>query len=425
MSASIVFGAQWGDEGKGKIVDLLSQKSNYAVRFHGGNNAGHTVINKYGTFKMHLVPSGMFTPKVKGVIASGVVLDLKTLIEEIDSLKKAGIKVSGRLFVSQRCHIIMPYHRVLDKILDEAKGSRKTATTGRGIGPVHSDKVSYNGIRISDLLNKDIFEEKLKVALNVKNKIIKALGEKELDFDEVNKEYSNYRDIIRPYVTETFTLLNRAVLKNEKILFEGAHGVFLDNDWGTYPFVTASSVLPSNIAQGAGVNPRNLKHIVAVAKAYATRVDNGECPVPTEIEGELANIIREKGHEYGATTGRPRRIAWFDVELLKFTKQITDFNQLAITKIDMLSGLKKIKLCKAYKLNGKKINYIDVDAEILRKVKPVYEELPGWNENITKIRKYSALPKNCKKYIERIEQLVGVKAKYISVGANREETIIR
>lgn len=420
---SIVIGAQWGDEGKGKIVDLLSKKSDYTVRFHGGNNAGHTVINKYGTFKMHLIPSGIFSSRA--VIANGVVLDLPTLIQEMTDLKKAGIKLKKRLFISQRCHLIMPYHRILDKILDEAKGSRKTATTGRGIGPVHSDKVSYNGIRITDLLNKPIFEEKLGVALTVKNKVIKALGEKELDFKEINKQFSEYGEIIKPYITETYTLLNNAIKQNKNILFEGAHGIFLDNDWGTYPFVSASSILPSNIAQGAGVNPKYLKNIIAVAKAYATRVDNGECPVPTEITGELGNFIREKGHEYGATTGRPRRIAWFDVELLKFAKEITGFNQLAVTKIDMLTNLPKIKLCTGYRLNGKKINYIDVDAEALRKVTPIYEEFDSWSQDLSKIRKYQNLPRNAKKYIERIEKLVGVKAKYISVGAEREATIIR
>lgn len=414
MSLSLVFGSQWGDEGKGKIVDMLSQKAKYTVRYHGGNNAGHTVINKYGTFKMHLIPSGIFNSI--GVIANGVVLDLPTLIQEINDLKKAGIKVKNRLFISQRCHLIMPYHRTFDV---------NPSSTKRGIGPVHADKVSYSGIRIADLLNPTIFESKLKENIEFKNKMIKALGGKELNFKEVNKDFSEYREIIKPFVVETYSLLNNAVKNHEDILFEGAHGLFLDNDWGTYPFVTASSILPSNIALGAGVNPKYLKNIVAVAKAYVTRVDNGEGPVPTEIIGELGNIIREKGHEYGATTGRPRRIAWFDGELLKFAQEITGFNQLAITKIDMLSGLKTVKLCTGYKLNGKKINYVDVVAEVLRKVTPIYEEFPGWTEDISKIRKYNLLPAKCRKYIERIEKLIGVKAKYISVGPERDATIIR
>lgn len=414
MSVNLIFGSQWGDEGKGKIVDLLSQKADFSVRYHGGNNAGHTVINKYGTFKMHLIPSGIFSSK--GVIANGVVLDLPTIIQEIKDLEKAGIKLKNRLFISQRCHLIMPYHRIFDV---------NPSSTKRGIGPVHADKVSYSGIRVCDLLNQKVFENRLRENIEFKNKIIKTLGEKELDYQEINKQFSEFREFIKPYITETYTLLNDALNHNKNILFEGAHGLFLDNDWGTYPYVTASSILPSNIAQGAGVNPKHLKNIVAVAKAYMTRVDNGEGPVPTEIKGKLGDFIREKGHEYGATTGRPRRIAWFDIELLKFAKEITGFNQLAITKIDMLTGLKKIKLCTGYKLNGKKINYVDIDAERLREVDPVYEELDSWSDDISKIKKYSLLPKNARIYIERIEKLTGVKAKYISVGPERNATIIK
>lgn len=425
MAVIVIIGSQWGDEGKGKIIDFLSQKADFVIRFHGGPNAGHTVVNKFGTFRVHLIPSGVFNPKTKLVIGNGVVVDPQTLIEEIESLGEVGIKLLGKLFISPRCHLIMPYHKALDKLFDEVKGKRKTATTGRGIGPVHADKVSYYGIRIADLYNPPIFSEKLKVAVAVKNKILKAFGAKMFSYQQIKTELSAFAKKIKPYVKEIYYLLNKAEALGQTLLFEGAHGVFLDNDWGTYPFVTASSTLASQILVGAGISPSKITKVIGVAKAYITRVDTGECPVPTEVKGKLGDFLREKGAEYGATTGRPRRIAWFDVNLVKFAKSLNNFNELVLTKLDVLTGLPKIKICLAYQKDGKKVNYLDGDAEFLRKVKPVYEELPGWQEEIGRIKEYRDLPKNCRLYAERIEKLVGVPIKYISVGPQREATILR
>ncbi len=425
MSVTIVVGSQWGDEGKGKIVDYLSQGADFVVRFHGGPNAGHTVINNYGTFRMHLVPSGIFNPKTKGVLANGEVIDPQVLLEEIEMLGKAGINLAGKLFISPRCHIIMPYHKVLDKLFDEAKGGRKTATTGRGIGPVHADKVSYYGIRIADLYNPAILSDKLKISVNIKNKILKAFGAEVFSYEEIRKTLNAFARKISPYVKETYGILNTAVENNKNILFEGAHGLFLDNDWGTYPYVTASSTVTGQILAGSGVSPKKITKAVGVAKAYITRVDTGECPVPTEIQGKLGEFIREKGHEYGATTGRPRRIAWFDTNLVKFSGRINDLTELAMTRLDTLGGVPKVKICTGYLYRGKKVDYLSGDAEFLRKVKPIYEEFEGWTEDISSCKKYELLPKNVRKYIERVEKLVGVPVKYVSVGAERDKLIVR
>ncbi len=425
MAVTVVVGSQWGDEGKGKIVDYLSQKADYVVRFHGGPNAGHTVINQFGTFRMHLIPSGVFNPKTKGVIANGVVVDPEILLSEIDTVQKAGINLKGKLFVSPRSHLIMPYHRTLDKLFDDVKKGKKTATTGRGIGPVHADKVSYYGIRIVDLYNWPVFLEKLKVNVLVKNKILRAFGAPTFSFPKVAEDFKVFAQKLKPFVKETYYVLNQAVDDGKNLLFEGAHGIFLDNDWGTYPFVTASSILSGQIMAGSGVSPQKINQVIGIAKAYMTRVDNGECPVPTEIKGKLAEFIREKGHEYGATTGRPRRIAWFDTNLVGFSSTLNGMTGLALTRLDTLSGVPKIKVCVAYQKNGHKVNYLDGDAEFLRHVKPIYQEFSGWNEDISHCKTFKELPVNVRKYVEAIEKLTKTHVRYLSVGAEREKIIER
>jgi len=416
-----VIGCQWGDEGKGKIVDLLTQDADFVVRFHGGNNAGHTVINKFGKFPLHLVPSGICNSKTTCLITNGVILDLEVLFMEIKALNEAGIKTKGRLIISPRCHLIMPYHKILDRLYDEAKGKEKTGTTGRGIGPTYADKVSYNGIRIFDLLNPRLFSRKLKTQLKIKNKIISSLGEEPLHERKILKEFGYYRKKITPYVGETLTVLQDAVKKKKTILLEGAHGFFLDNDWGTYPFCTATSIVPGSINSTCGL-PLFPQRVVAIVKAYTTRVGGG--PFPTELKNKIGNLIRERGNEFGTTTGRPRRCGWFDAEIVQFSCQITGATEIALTKLDVLDGLEEIKICVGYEYMGKKVRYFDREAEFLFKVKPVYKVMKGWGKPISNIRKYQDLPREAKEYIKEISRLVGVTVKIISVGPERNQTIL-
>ncbi len=422
MAVNIIIGAQWGDEGKGKLIDYLSETSDLIVRFHGGNNAGHTVINKYGKFAMHLIPSGIFNKKAKAVIANGVILDLEVLVSEIKLLEKAGIKLKGRLFISPRCHVIMPYHKLLDRLYEEAKGKAKTGTTGKGIGPTYADKVSYNGIRLFDFYDKKVFGDKLKLQLLIKNKILKALEEKPLNQKEIEKKYFQLFNKIEPYVKETFSLVYDTIENKKEVLLEGAHGVFLDNDFGTYPFVTASTVLSGGVTAGAGIAPQKIGKIIGVAKAYTTRVGSG--PFPTELFDKTGEILTEVGHEYGTTTGRKRRCGWFDAELIRFAAKINGFTDIAITKLDILDEFSEIKICTHYELKGKKVRYEDGDAIFLAKVKPVYKALKGWQKNTNGIKKYELLPIEAKTYVKEIEKLVGVKVSYISTGQERENIIV-
>lgn len=421
MAATIVIGSQWGDEGKGKIIDFLSKDADYIVRFHGGNNAGHTVVNPYGKFAMHLIPSGIFNPKAKALITNGVVLDLEILSIEIDSLEKAGISLKNRLFISPRTHLIMPYHKILDRLYEEAKGKQKTGTTGRGIGPVYADKASYNGIRIYDLLDRKKFSDKLAMQLAIKNKIIKAFGEKPLSQKTIEAQFSKLAIKIIPFVKETFSILKIAHQKSKSILFEGAHGVFLDNDWGTYPFVTASSVISGSVGSGSGFDPRNLTKVIGIVKAYTTRVGQG--PFPTELFDKTGETLRKEGTEFGTTTGRARRCGWFDAELVRFAKEINGFTEIAVTKLDVLDKFDEIKICIGYTLNGKRALYIDGDANFLTKVKPVYVSLPGWKTPTKGIKKYADLPLKAKQYLSAIEKNVSVKISYISTGEKTDEII--
>lgn len=421
MAATIVIGSQWGDEGKGKVIDFLSQNADYVVRFHGGNNAGHTVVNSHGKFAMHLIPSGIFNSATKALITNGVVLDLEVLISEIETLEKSGISIKNRLFISPRCHLIMPYHKILDRLYEETKGKQKTGTTGRGIGPVYADKVSYNGIRIFDLLNKRDFSDKLSTQLAIKNKIIRAFGEKPLSQKNIESQFSILAKKILPFVKETFKILDVAQQKNKKILFEGAQGIFLDNDWGTYPFVTASSVVSASIGSGSGFNPKNLDRVIGVAKAYTTRV--GEGPFPTELLDKTGDKLRKEGAEFGATTGRARRCGWFDAELVRFARQINGLTEIIVTKLDILDSFNTIKICTGYKVNGKKASYIDGDTTFLEKAKPVYLTLPGWKSPTKGIKKYADLPIKAKQYLSVIEKNVGAKITYISTGEKTDEII--
>ncbi|OGH33824.1 MAG: adenylosuccinate synthase [Candidatus Levybacteria bacterium RIFCSPHIGHO2_02_FULL_42_12] len=423
MPASLIIGACWGDEGKGKIIDYLSKTADYVVRFHGGNNAGHTVINRFGKFAMHLIPSGVFNKKTIAVVANGVVIDLEVLLDEIQMLKKAGIDVSQKLIISPRCHLIMPYHKVLDNLYEQAKGEKKTGTTGRGIGPVHADKVSYNGILVSDLLDTKLFKEKLRLQLNLKNTIIKALGAKPFSEKEILNAFFLLRKKIKPFIQEPYPLLHEALAKKRHVLFEGAQGTFLDNNWGTYPFVTASTTVSGGITHGAGVPASALSTVLGVTKAYTTRV--GEGPFPTELLDKIGEKLRQTGNEFGATTGRPRRCGWFDAELVRFAKEINGLTHLAVTKLDILDTFPNIKICTGYTYYGKPIKYYQTDTPLLGKVKPVYKTMKGWLSSTKGITSFSQLPHPARIYLLELEKITRIPIAYISTGAKTDEIIKR
>ncbi|OGH08277.1 MAG: adenylosuccinate synthase [Candidatus Levybacteria bacterium RBG_13_35_9] len=421
MAAIIVIGSQWGDEGKGKIIDFLAAKSDYIVRFHGGNNAGHTVKNNKGEFVLHLIPAGIFNNNSINIISNGVVLDPEVLISEITTLDKSGIKLNNRLFISPRAHLIMPYHKLLDELNENEKGKDKNGTTKKGIGPAYADKVSYNGIRVGDLLNEDVFSEKLKTQLSIKNKILSAFDIPPLLQNEIETEFLAYKRKISPFVKETSEMINSAIDNNQEVLFEGAQGVFLDNDWGTYPYVTGSTILSGGITSNAGVAPQKINNIIGVAKAYTTRV--GEGPFPTELKNGIGNKLREEGSEYGATTGRPRRCGWLDLELLKFAAKINGFTSFAVTKLDVLDSFPEIKVATHYTYNDKKISYEDLGIIDMEKVKPVYVTLKGWGSKTLGITTYSELPIEARKYLLFIEEQLQVPITIISTGGKRNETI--
>lgn len=421
MSVTAVIGSQWGDEGKGKVVDFLAESADYVARFNGGNNAGHTVINEYGTFKIHLVPSGIFAQKATGLIGGGVVIDPAVLLDEIESLNKAGVGLDGRFWVSPRSHLIMPYHKILDGLYEEAKGAGATGTTRRGIGPVFADKVSYNGIRWTDFAS-DMFESRLKVQLELKNKIIIALGGEALSFDEVRATYRGYYERMKPYLRELFPLVQDGLKANKHFLLEQAMGTFLDTDWGTYPFVTASTTIPSAASAGLGIPPRYLTRVVGVTKAYTTRVGGG--PLPTEIHDTSSQVYQKFG-ETAATTGRTRRVGWLDLEIVKTAVALSGVTELCLTKLDVLSGLEDIQVCTGYKLNGQPVSYAELDAYSLDKVELQYQIVKGWNEDISTARSFEDLPQRACEYVQMIESATGVPVKWIGVGPERDATIRR
>ncbi len=421
MTVTAVIGSQWGDEGKGKVVDYLSERVDYVARFNGGNNAGHTVINEFGTFKIHLVPSGIFAQNAVGLIGGGVVIDPQVLIEEIDMLNKAGVGVDRRLWVSPRSHIIMPYHKILDGLYEDAKGEGATGTTRRGIGPVFADKVSYNGIRWTDFAS-DAFESRLKVQLELKNKIIVALGGEMLKYNDVRDTYRDHYEKLKPYIRELFTLVQDGLKTNKHFLLEQAMGTFLDTDWGTYPFVTASTTIPSAASAGLGIPPRYITNVVGVTKAYTTRVGAG--PLPTEILDRHSAEYEQFG-EVAATTGRIRRVGWLDLEIVKTAVLLSGVTELCVTKLDVLSDLPELQVCVGYKVDGKDAGYTDVDAYGLDKVELVYQKVKGWKEDISKARSFDELPVNAQNYIKMIETAAGVPVKWIGVGPERDATIRR
>jgi len=420
----VVVGAQWGDEGKGKLIDILSEKVDITVRYQGGNNAGHTVIVGDKEYIFHLIPSAILRPRKICVIGNGVVIDPKALLEEIDGLKKRGLPMKGaQLKISSNAHVVMPYHRVMDQ-LREGKREQKIGTTGRGIGPCYSDKVGRMGIRVIDLLNPKVLKAKLADNLNEKNDIfVKVYGYKNYDFSEIYKEYLKFGRRLKPYICDTALFLNQAIKDNKKILFEGAQGTFLDIDFGTYPYVTSSNATAGGVCSGTGVPPTKIKEVVAALKAYTTRV--GEGPFPTEFDKDMDEQIRKKGHEFGATTGRARRCGWFDAVLGRYAVTINGATQLAIMKLDVLDELEEIEIATAYKYKGKVYKDYSHDLDVLENAKPVYEKWPGWKSPTRDIRQYNKLPPAARRYIERLQELLGVPIKYISVGSKRDEIIVR
>ncbi|HEX2909960.1 MAG TPA: adenylosuccinate synthase [Chloroflexia bacterium] len=423
MSVTAIVGAQWGDEGKGKFVDILAENADLVIRYNGGNNAGHTIVNQFGTFKLHLVPSGVFHEKATCVIGPGVVIDLASLVEELREFEAAGIDFKGRLFISPRCHLILPYHRSLDRLYEEAKGRLSTGTTGRGIGPAYADKAGYNGIRLSDVARRSLFIEKLGLQVSIKNRLIVALGGETMSADRIATEYLEYYNYIQPYVRETFGLVQDTIRANKNVLLEGAQAALLDPDWGGYPFVTASTTMVSAATGGAGVPASSIQRVIGVAKAYTTRVGNG--PFPTELTDANGEHIRKNGVEYGTTTGRPRRCGWFDAEVVRFAAAINGFTELALTKLDVFDDFETIELATGYERDGKAVNYYDGDAIFLEECRPVYESWEGWKQPINKAQRFEELPENARKYIKRLEEVVGLPATFIGVGPARDETIIR
>lgn len=421
MPAESVIGLQWGDEGKGKIIDLLAAKADYVIRYHGGNNAGHTVVLGNKKYFFRLIPSGILHKNTKAVIGNGVVLDPVVLINEMDILINEKINLNNKLFISPRAHLILPYHKELDIALENARGKQKLGTTKRGIGPAYADKVSYNGIRVYDLFNWNSFKEKFIFHAKIKNKILKTFKVKPINITESLKILKNQRSRILPYVKDTFEIIYDASIKNKKILFEGAHGIMLDLDWSPYPYSTASNTVIGSINTGAGLPYNKLNKVTGIVKAFTSRV--GEGPFPTEISGKLADFIREKGGEYGTTTGRPRRIGWLDLEAVKFSCCINNVSEIVITKLDILSGLKELKICIGYKLNGKYIKYSQCGYYELYNLIPAYKTFKGWNEDISGIRKFQNLPKECKNYINFISKFLNVKIKFLSVGPERNSNI--
>jgi len=422
MPVIAVIGAQWGDEGKGKVVDLLAQQAGVIVRFSGGDNAGHTVVNPYGEFKLHLVPSGIFSPQAVCIIGNGVVINPPVLIGEIDELNQRGVDTT-RLFISDRAHLIMPYHVLLDGLEEESRGGKALGTTRKGIGPAFADKAARLGIRTGDLLDKQALMERLRSILDYKNIILtKIYGVTPLSFDEVYSQYCHYGERLAPYIRETPMMLEEALNRGELVLLEGAQGTLLDPDFGTYPYTTSSSPLAGGSCLGAGLGPTRISRIIGVFKAYCTRVGGG--PMPTELKDETGDLIREWAHEYGTTTGRPRRCGWFDAVAARFSTRINGFTGMAITRLDVLDILPRLKICVGYKLDGKTIDYFPGSVTALDGCQPIYEELAGWQTPTSHIRQYDDLPLQARQYTARLEELTSCPINLISVGSAREQTIM-
>ena len=423
MPGVVIVGAQWGDEGKGKATDLLGDRVDYVVKFNGGNNAGHTVVIGDEKYALHLLPSGILSPGVTPVIGNGVVVDLKVLFEELDALTARGVDVS-KLRISNAAHIIAPYARTLDQVTERFLGKRKIGTTGRGIGPAYADKINRLGIRIGDLFDDEVLRDKIEGALVAKNHmLVKVYNRRAIEVDEVFEELASYRERIAPMVTDTSLLLTQALAAGDTVLFEGGQATMLDVDHGTYPFVTSSNATAGGACTGSGVGPTAITSVVGIVKAYTTRV--GEGPFPTELEDKFGEHLRDVGHEFGTTTGRPRRCGWYDAPIARYTARINGVTDFVMTKLDVLTGLERIPVCVAYEVDGVRFDEIPVSQSDFHHAKPIYEELPGWTEDITGARTFDDLPANAQAYVLAIEAMSGARISAIGVGPGRDAIIQR
>ncbi|MDR1774000.1 MAG: adenylosuccinate synthase [Clostridioides sp.] len=424
MKTVAVVGSQWGDEGKGKVIDFLATQSDVVIRAQGGNNAGHTLVVDGKKYALRLIPSGILNPEAVNVIGNGIVFDPKGFLKELENFEEGQVH-HDKIKISDRAHVIMPYHKELDALSEEARGDQKIGTTKNGIGPCYMDKTERSGIRICDLMDKDIFKKKLSAQIIAKNKIVKNIyGKEELfDFETIYNEYLGYADKIRRYVDDTTVIVYDAIKEGKKVLFEGAQGTFLDLDLGTYPYVTSSHPISGGFAVGAGIGPNMIKDVVGIVKAYTTRV--GEGPFVTEQDNEIGETIRKNGHEFGVVTGRPRRCGWFDAVMVSYAARVNGLTSIAFMLLDVLTGFDKLRICTAYKMGDKIIKNFPASLDDLAKCEPIYEELDGWNEDITGVTDFDELPENAKNYVRRIEELIGVSVDIVSVGPGRLQTIVR
>ena len=422
MANIVVVGMQWGDEAKGKVVDYLAQDADYVVRYNGGNNAGHTVVIGDEVYKFHTVPVGVLNDGVTAVVCDGVVFDPSVFTGELKTLRERGIP-ADRIKISRNVHIIMPWHRLLDSLEENSKGDRKIGTTGRGIGPAYADKMSRTGIRMADLIDPQRFRARLHECIERKNAIItKVYGAEPLDEETIYAEYSQYADQVAPYVCDTSTLLYEASAECANIVFEGAHGSLLDIDHGTYPFATSSHCVAGGATVGTGIGPTMIDRVIGVAKAYTTRVGAG--PFPTELQDAIGDRIREQGHEYGTTTGRPRRCGWFDSVIVRFTTRVNGASCIALTLLDVLTGFETLKICTHYRIDGMDVREFPTDVELLEKAIPVYEEMPGWSEPIAEVKSLADLPQAARHYIDRVSELVEAPVCMLGVGRRRDQSIV-
>lgn len=420
MSSIVIVGTQWGDEGKGKITDYLSENAEVVARYQGGNNAGHTIVFGGDTYKLHLIPSGIFYSDKICVIGNGMVIDPKALVEELKYLHDRNVDTSN-LRISNRAHVILPYHIKLDIVEEESKGSNQIGTTRKGIGPAYMDKAARTGIRIADLLDKEEFREKLDRNLKEKNRLLEKIYETEgFELEDVLEEYYEYGQLVSKYVDDTSVVLNDAIDQGRRVLFEGAQGVMLDIDQGTYPFVTSSNPIAGGVTIGSGVGPSKIHHVVGVSKAYTTRVGDG--PFPTELLDETGDKIRQVGNEYGTTTGRPRRVGWFDSVVVRHARRVSGITDLSINSIDVLTGIETLRICTAYRYRGEVMEHFPASLKVLAECEPVFEELPGWTEDITGVKSLGDLPANARHYLERISQLTNIPLSIFSVGPDRDQT---
>ena len=423
MANVVVVGAQWGDEGKGKVVDIYTEYADEIVRYQGGNNAGHTLVVGDEKVVLHLIPSGVLHAGKRCVIGNGVVLDPEVFIMEVNRLKAAGrLEDDSTLLLSESLHIIMPYHKAIDIAREAKSGDKKIGTTGRGIGPCYEDKIGRRGIRLMDLIDPVVFSRKLRENLDEKNAILERLGEAPLGYNEIYRAYQDFAEILKKYMADTSLVLDKSLKAGKKLLFEGAQGTLLDVDHGTYPFVTSSSTCAGGAATGTGVSPREIHEVVGISKAYVTRVGSG--PFPTELQDETGEKLRRIGGEFGATTGRPRRCGWFDAMVIRYAVRVNGLTGIALTKLDVLSDFETIKVCTGYRFEGQELETLPAKLETFENCEPIYEELPGWNVDITGISSYEQLPENAKKYVKRLEQLAGCPIIMVSVGPRRDQTMM-